>query len=210
MHSIIHHRLLTIVMICIVVSLFMTTGSRAQSGTRYGLKIGMTISDVSEEIEQVYGKTVKRYGLSLGGYAMIPLLGPVYLQPELIFSQKGANSDQGVDDGLKLSYIDIPVLIGISVSDRYSIRPGAYVGPAISLLTSSEAEFGEITVDIGENITKFDFSVVLGGRTDIRYGDGAFTFEGRYVIGFESIDDRRGEPTDIRNRSVSFLIGYLF
>jgi len=194
----------------VVVGLALSAVASAQSGTRYGLKIGITMANVTDEIEEIYGETETRYGVTLGGYASIPFFGPVYIQPEFLISQRGANSAEGVDDGVKLSYIDIPLLLNVKLADRYLIRPGFYVGPAINLLTGSEIEFGEVSVDIGEDVTNFDFSMIFGVGVDIRHGEGAFTFEGRYTVGFESIDDRRGEPADIRNRSVSIMVGYLF
>lgn len=195
-----------------VAALFLSLTSivNAEDHTRYGLKIGMTVSNVTDRVEEVYGPTDSRYGFTIGGSALIPWLDFLYVQPEFLYSTRGAKSAEYESrTGLLLQYIDIPVLLKLMVPERKPVRPFVYAGGAMDLLTGADIQFGNISVNATDDVTKFDFSVVLGGGFDIKGGTGAFSIEGRYMIGMGTIDDRR-HPADIRNRSFSIIGGYVF
>ena len=60
--------------------------------------------------------------------------------------------------------------------------------------------------EAGFDVTSSDFAVVFGGGVDIPAGPGLVLVEGRGTVGLSTID-ASGE-TDVKNRSISFLIGY--
>lgn len=198
------------VILTFLVSVALASRVGAEDHTRYGLKIGMTVSNVTDKVEEVYGPTNSKYGFTIGGSALIPLLNFLFVQPEFLYANRGANSAEYESrTGLLLQYIDIPVLLKAMASERLSVRPFIYAGGAMNLLAGADIQFGTITIDAKDQVTNFDYSIVLGAGFDIKGGTGAFSIEGRYVIGMETIDDRR-QPLDIRNRSFSILGGYVF
>src|SRR5215210_1399455 len=82
-------------------------------GLRFGVKAGVTLAELHEDIS---GETTPfdfRSGLVAGGFVSWPLGSRLELQPEVLFTQKGAKISQGGGTlTQKLDYLDVPVLAG--------------------------------------------------------------------------------------------------
>lgn len=114
-------------------------------------------------------------------------LGRVYLQPEAFFATKGAkiNIEQSVDPNvrsgsyqLRLSNVDVPVILGLSVvnTEKFNIR--LFGGPMASFNLEGRgvSEFIKEQGSIGEAYRK----AVLGYQAGVGFDIGAITIDGRY------------------------------
>jgi opacity protein-like surface antigen len=83
-----------------------------------------------------------RTGLSIGGFATFHVTKEFGIEPELLFTQRGAKeSSDGTDLTLKLNYIDIPVLARYDVTlPNSTARPFFLAGPTFSFQVSCDAE----------------------------------------------------------------------
>ena len=125
---------------------------------------GDLIKDASGIIEdEGKGET----GYNIGVYAKVDL-GPIYLRPELVYSQ--ASSEYTIDgnsESFKMSSIDLPVLVGIRIIGPLNL----VAGPAFKFITSNEFKGYEydqsdkditvgLNIGVSANIGRFGFDVI--------------------------------------------------
>jgi len=190
----------------------------------WGLKTGITRSRaiLSQDLP---GATITPLNtFSFGShFAIYFVKGWLGLQPEIHLSIKGFDmleTDQGreISSKYKISYIKIPLLISIKAPMAGRLKPGMVIGPYVGFahkVTEIQSAFGETEErDVGDNLKKTDFGILLGGN--IRYEMGKLTlFLGaRYSIGLVSISkdiqvvayDFDSNDT-IKNRALSIMFG---
>jgi hypothetical protein len=126
------------------------------------------------------------------------------LQPEVNFSMQGLKGESGDNKTVvHLNYITVPVLAKIKPAPGFSIL----AGPQIGFLTSAKADVtGQPKQDLKEQLKPVDFFGVLG--VEYQFPMGVFV-GARYQLGFTDIVDVETE-TEIRNRSLTFRVGYSF
>jgi long-subunit fatty acid transport protein len=163
---------------------FLTIATSAQSliPMKYGLKVGTNISNIistnNEGVKNI--ETSSQIGISGGFYFAIALNENWYVNPELIYSQKGAsftyqythNYDPNQSDvhntshELKLAYIEVNPTISYKATDKLALNFGPSVSfmltPDYTILTDKglndnhsellEGIYKEETVDVGLNL----------------------------------------------------------
>jgi len=180
-------------------------------GLTYGVKGGVTLANLSEEAEADTTAFDNRIGFVAGGFVTWPLSGRLALQPEALFTQKGAKIDQGGGTlTQQLDYLDVPVLIRYRLTGTDARHFSLFGGPAIGvkLRARSRASFGETAIedDIGDQVKSTDVSVVGG----VSYHRGRGSVEGRYAWGVSDIDKDTTDDVTIRTRGISILAGWRF
>jgi hypothetical protein len=179
----------------------------------YGVKGGLNLATVSfdPELPVDYGL---RLGIVAGAFVSLPLGSRLAVQPEALFSQKGAAvDDDGVDATLRLDYVEIPVLLKYSLSGaRTAGRPSVFVlgGAAVAFKIRAEASatFGEETIDddVDEDIEDVDLGIAFGAGLAFD----RVTIDGRYTLGLSNISTDEEEAGKARNRTLSVLAGFRF
>jgi hypothetical protein len=109
-----------------------TTASMAQPRTqepKLGIKGGLNLSNFyTSEIDDRNALL----GFHAGLYYRAPLGDFLAIQPEILFSQRGADFSSGnifTDEmSLRLNYIDVPVLGVLQLTDHFNVHVGPYVG----------------------------------------------------------------------------------
>jgi hypothetical protein len=182
----------------------------AQSLT-YGVKGGVTFANLSEEGKAVTATFDTRIGHIAGGFVTWPLSGRLALQPEVLFTQKGAKVEQGGGTlTQELDYLDVPVLIRYRLTGTDERHFSAFGGPAIGvkLRAHSRASFGETAIedDVSDQLKATDLSVVGG----VAYQRGRLSLEGRYAWGVSDIDKDTSDDVKIRTRVIAILAGWTF
>ena len=162
----------------------------------------------------------RRTGLVAGVYLKLPLGTVLSVQPELLYSMKGAAAGSGDDAAaLNTDYFELPVLLRADLPTGTAVRPYLFVGPTFSLRTRCELEADgggfQASVDCDDlaaeqpqedtpEFKKFDLGVALGGGVTVGMGTAsALNFGVRYTHGTSSIID----PGDVKNRVLSFTVG---
>jgi len=162
-----------------------------------------------------------RVGFVGGVFLSLPLGPSALIQPEVVYTQKGARYASGGDEIVwEANYLEIPLLLKVRLGSG-AARPALFVGPAAAFKLdakavgrSADGEQDENT-EIGESVRSVDWGLVLGGGVDIAAGDGTLTLEGRYTLGLSPLakDPEPGQTRgsfDPKNGVLSFQVGYGF
>ncbi len=153
----------------------------AQSDRGFGIKGGLNYGS-SGDLESTINNTIENPDSDIGFHAGIFVkadLGPIYVRPELIYTQ--LNTTYSIGD-FKLEKIDLPVLIGIDFIGPLHF----FAGPSFQYILDSDLE----EVSIGD--VADDFSV--GAQLGIGLNLGRLGIDLRYERGF---NDNEVEITGI-------------
>ena len=183
----------------------------AAQGFTYGAKAGVNISTLALDPDGGGDGYKNQLGLVAGVFAVKRLSGRLDLQPEGLFSMKGASADvTGASANVRLDYIDVPVLIRYRIqgSDRRSIH--VFGGPSFNFLlrARSISDLGDTKIeqDVTDDVERFELAVVGG----VGVGFGRWMVEGRYGYGISDTDKDTSDDVKVRNRVVSVLGGFRF
>jgi hypothetical protein len=176
----------------------------------YGVKGGLNLSNISFDAEGSSVSNGTRAGLAIGGYveSWLRMEGWSVLTEALI-SQKGSKIEtDDVDRSLRLTYLEVPVLLRAAVAAPRNTPLHLYIGPAFALeLSESRVEDESGEPAIKEDFFKpFDVSITFGGSFMVRKA----TIDLRYSVGIANIADEDDfEPgVTARNRTFSILVGW--
>ncbi len=182
-----------------------------------GLKAGLNVASVSFEGDSVDDYN-SRMGFLGGGFTVLPVTGPMAIQIEALFSQKGAKlsvADEAVEATLELDYLDFPVMLRFRGPGSDSTRMHFFGGPSVgfrmgarSKIAYSGSSFTEGSIDnIEDDIEAFDFGIVAGAGVDIgRY----LVIDARYSWGLSTVNKDTSEGIEMKNRLFSIMGGVRF
>jgi hypothetical protein len=180
-------------------------------GMMFGIKGGLNIANLTgDDVEGVSSKMGLVGGVSLS-YNMTEIFA---IQPELLYTMKGAKSDE--DEGevtWKINYIEIPVLFKVNLPTEGNIDPSLYAGPGFGILLSSKVSNGT-EVDLKDDTAGLDIGIIAGAGLAYQMEGGALTLEFRYEVGMISIAkneiEETGDKPDVKNSVISLMVGYAF
>jgi hypothetical protein len=192
------------------------TSAENSLAPKFGIKGGvnltnMYVQDVSDENMKV--------GFNAGFFAKLPVTRGFSIQPELLYTSKGAketynNFIEGEGEyRFNLNYIELPVLAVFNVAKNFNV----HVGPYVSYLAAANIKdlkdngtMDEITELDADNFNRVDYGVAGGFGIDISN----FTLGARYNYGFREIGKSgslSGQLTkDSKNSAISLYIGVGF
>ena len=185
------------------------TGAVSAEGMMFGVKGGLNMANLyGDDVEDSKMKMAFGGGVWMN-YGFNEALS---LQPELMFMMKGAEED--VDDGgkIKLTYLDINLLLKYAIPMEGNFVPFFNVGPQFAMLMSANYEDSEEDVDIKDYMKSMDIGAVFGiGFDYMLEAGGCITVDARYVLGLTSVDDpEEGDASDTKNSGIQFMVGYGF
>jgi len=178
--------------------------------TKTGLRVGGTFMTFGGE--DAPSNLDRRTGWLVGGFVVFDVAGPLALQPELNYVQKGAEDADG-STTTKLNYIELPILLKVQTPSAGPVSPSLMLGPTAALNIKAEQETGSSTTDISDDIRTGELGLAFGVGLDAALGVGTLLVDVRYGIGVTSLDDDDdvGE-TDVSFRNQGFMVtaGYAF
>ncbi len=141
-------------------------------------------------------------------------IGPVAIQPEVYYSQRGTRIVEGEDwMNYKMTYIEAPLLLKISPLPG-PFSPMIFGGGYASLLLNAKgvASIGgeEFTEDMKDLFEKNDYGLVFGGGFEFKMAVVRVILEGRYTMGMVNILKEVGEGEAVKNRGFSVMVGLGF
>jgi hypothetical protein len=196
-----------------ILVLFVTlcsTFTYAQLG--FGIKGGFTMSKLSVDISD-YADAAKT-GFQLGAFVRIG--EKIHLQPEAYFTTKTGNLEfnynelvgqdtlsRAVSQDVKLSTIDVPVLLGVRVLKLPKLNVHVQAGPVASIVVNKKFDVSFDGIDVEDDkspIIADDFSNINWG---LQFGAGIdflfLTADIRYELGLNNIykspDTMTQDPT---------------
>jgi hypothetical protein len=187
-------------------------GLRPKFGIKGGLNLtNLYVNDVSDEHMKA--------GFNAGVFAKLPVTKGFSIQPELLYSLKGAKEDynnflQGSGEyRFNLGYIEMPVLAVVNLAPNFNLHFGGYAAYLMNANVKNMDDQGTIqdAVDLNTNdFKRWDFGLVGGLGFDI----GNFTIGARYNYGLSHIgksDNLTGALTqDSKNAGISIYAGLGF
>ena len=207
-------RFMLIAVTCSVISTMIFSHAAADdSPWSYGLKAGLNLASAWGDNTDFLGLGPEcRLGLSVNAFLAYAFSDWFRIQPELVYSQKGASHEAFVSRiENRHDYFEIPILVKLTIPNSSIVTPSLFVGPAVSVLLKTEYEyrlgpFGG-TGDDKDPLKPFDSAIVFGGGLDIEVGPGEFIVEARYSLGMTDIWD---EDMEYKNSVITVLLGYGF
>jgi hypothetical protein len=206
-----------------VISLFaasLLTVTSASAQVTLGVKGGLNIADVGGGDAPSTGET--KTGFIGGGFLELQFGNIFAVQPEVLYTMKGIENFSGTPDSeIKLSYIEVPVLLKVNVPiEGSNIRPNFYAGPVVAFEGSCKVTDPGTSVDDEDcdaaaaapafddepfETVSTDFGLVFGGGLDFLIGGAEVGADVRYTLGLTTIDDA-DDPDDIKNQVISFMV----
>ncbi len=162
--------------------MIVTVSTAYSQGIKFGIKGGA-------EIKKLSGKSFSEqysYGYHLGVFSELKITSHLGIQPEIFFSQVNIDTSSNFRDlygfkqlsKVKLSYVNIPILL--------SIKPNKYVafqaGPQFGILMNNS----NTILENGQNaFKKGDFSMLAGIQLNIS----KIRLYGKYAVGLNNLND---------------------
>lgn len=182
---------------------------------KYGIKAGANLTNMY--VDDVVDENVK-LGLVAGFYAKLPLTTGVSIQPELLYSNKGAKEKYNNVLGkgeyrFNLDYIELPVSAVFNLGKNFNIHGGGYISYLAAVNIKDLHNDGTIdnVKDLNaEDFHRIDYGLLAGLGVDVQN----FTIGARYNYGLHEI----GKPNTLsgnltknsKNSALSLYLGLAF
>ncbi|MCX6832711.1 MAG: porin family protein [candidate division Zixibacteria bacterium] len=179
--------IVTALLTLLLLSLSVQAENRVPGITGMGVKLGSAWATMSTN-DEVF-KTGSSGGFTAGAFLTYSISPKLVVQPELLYVAKGsANSNILNSSGFNCGYLEVPVLLKYNPSDKGRLKPGFFLGPAISTLLSAELYsdgFGSnYSYDVKNGMKSLDISVIVGGEIEFRSSKSVkFIVDVRYSLG---------------------------
>jgi len=187
--------------LAVLVTIPVNAVAQSASDVVIGVKAGMNSSTLKikgeSDPDRLWGGVG---GLFLGGQVNDNL----GLQIEALYSQRGAEFDDGFEKGkVKLDYVDVPLLVKLSGKASSGARFHVFTGPQASFRIGAEAvdDATDVSVDIKDEIEDLDFGWTAGIGVDMN----RLTLDARYTQGLKNISTDKDD--DVKNRTFTVMIG---
>ena len=173
-------------------ALLITVGASAQF--HFGLKAGANLATNNAEGSKML------FGFNAGALAQYKFAN-FAVQPEVLFSMRGAAQDEG-DAKFKTNYIDIPVML------QYYVIPGLAIeaGPQLGILLSAKVSGGGESEDFKEACNSIDFGLNFGASYELPVFP--LGFFARYNLGFTGL--MKDVDDSAKHRVIQFGLFYKF
>lgn len=152
--------------------------------TEFGVKGGFNMSNLYQN--DANDDNVL-YGFNAGVYATLPISDFIAIQPEILFTTKGAELDYNNvfasgNAKFRLNYIEVPLLVRVNITKNFNVHAGGY---ASYLVSSKVTGDGDVAFDQRidtDDLNKFDAGLAAGVGVDfnpisigLRYNHGLTT-----------------------------------
>ena len=192
------------------------TSAETEITPKFGIKGGLNFANLY--INDVKNENIKLGG-NIGFFAKLPVFKGLSIQPELIYTGKGAkvtydNILQGSGEyRYNLNYVETPLLMVLNLTPNFSLSGGGYIAYLTSANVKdvrSDGSINGVTRLNADDFNRFDYGLVGGLSVDIEN----FTIGGRYNYGLQTIGKSGNLSGDLtknsKNSVASIFIGFAF
>jgi hypothetical protein len=190
-------------------------------GLEKGVKAGVNLSNFRGAFAEL-ADTKTKMGFTGGAFVAFGFAPDLAIQVEGLYSMKGAKIvSQRVDDAgnvrgtfdtfVKLSYLEVPVLLRGTLLRGSPVQPMYYLGPTVGFclggrqtLDGSDA----VSVELGD-LKAVDLGLALGAGVGIKVGGRRLLTELRYNTGFADVYDIANNLESI-NQGFALTAGLAF
>ncbi|MEO6520780.1 MAG: porin family protein [Mucilaginibacter sp.] len=177
---------------------------------KFGVKGGLDVSNIIKTNDPNFN-TNYVIGFNAGVTLEIPLIGPLSVQPEVVYAQKGYKAILSTGDFTQTrNFIDIPLLARLRLADNFAI----VVGPQFSFATSTKNVYSNgITVtqqtQYDNDRNNFRNSIV-GGVAGLSIDlSKSVDFHARYALDLQKNNgDGSSQTPEFRNQVFQFGLAF--
>lgn len=167
--------------VALLALLGLATAAHAQrrgggSDLSLGLKVGGSLTSFEGTDATPFSY---RPGFHAGAFANFGISPLVAIQPELLYSMKGANLKNVSDASTRLHYLDVPVAVHINTQGLFF-----ELGPQVGFLVAASSQRGSASTDIKSGLNSVDFGYLGGLGYQLKQGLGIGL---RYNGGFTNV-----------------------
>lgn len=217
----------------LVLVLFFSESLFAQIPIKIGGRAGINLASASfdPDIPDVLSKS-NRTGFLIGGSLEFSVSGPISIQVEPMYIQKGVilegsnvqvQTDQQIvtvpsyKQTSKVAFIEIPILVKIKLIP-IGVKPyligGPFIGFNLSATQLLEAQgFESQDLDVKDNTSSTDFGVLIGGGIEFPVAPlVSVLIDGRYSLGLTDLDksaDQPGVDSKAKSRGIQIVAGIM-
>lgn len=183
-----------------------SVAAQAQSA-KFGVKAGASLTGFTGSDAD---GTKYKFGFNGGVLANFGFSDMISIQPEVLYSMKGAKDDGNSDLRLNLNYIDVPVLFKVATG-----ATGLFfeLGPQVGFTASAKLTDGTTSVDFKDYVKNVDFGYAAGlgfqaasgPMIGLRY-NGGFTKIGKDG----SVNGLQVSAGNTKNSDFQLYVGYAF
>jgi len=214
-----------------LVALLITSVALGQ--THFGIKTGVSITNPKTDLViDAIDQAPRSYtSFVVGGLAEIGINEHLAFQPEVLYTRKGFNIDQGtsfdvggmnIPIGAKLetsvSYLETPLLLkgkfGEGATKFYGIAGPALgyglsgkIDPKVTLLIDFNLPSQPLNLD-SDMYQRLELSGIVGAGVEHNVTSGKVFADLRYQYGFTNLMEDPIADISIRNTGVQFAVGY--
>ncbi len=216
--------------VCLIVVVSMTVVMPA-SAQLFGIggRAGLNISNLSGDFDFGFGNVnfSPKTGIMVGGSFNIRLIPFISLQPEIIYTEKGAKLDEiemlgqriPADGSVDLTYLEVPILLKARLPVP-GLSPIVYAGPAIAFNLDAGwdsdipdvggIQFDGDEIDLKDYVKSTDLGFVFGAGIEFGAPVLKINLEARYTMGITELDDSEDFDLGVRNNVISIILGVTF
>jgi len=177
---------------------------KAQQGLELGVRGGVSVAQVSGDIENVLDKG-NRTGFA-GGLFLNYDMGILGFQVAGQYTQKGADLDVGQTvEEFSLNYVEIPAVIKAGIPLGI-IKPSVFGGVGLGFNTGCDSN----GADCGDDVKSTEWMGIAGADVAIYVGSISLWVDGRYNFDLSDINDAADVVGDLKNRNWTFQGGVAF
>jgi hypothetical protein len=201
-----------IVLVCLAVLFAAGLASEALA-SGVGFKAGFSLARIRETSTLPIPFTWKGLPFVTGGLTFESGLGPVTLQPEILYVQMGGKYDVDPANGLRnrFHYIQVPVQLRVDLAAMGPVRPFVAAGVYGAYLVRAEASIKVNNVITKANVTpdynRSDWGAVGSAGLTFKVPGMVISVEGRYNLGLTNILRSPIAGDSIKNRCWMALVG---
>ena len=193
------------------------TSAESSLRPKVGIKGGLNLTTLYSG-DNVTDQHMKA-GFNAGVFAKFPVTRGFSIQPELLYSTKGAkttysNTVQG--DGeyrFNMGYMELPLMAVVNLGSNFNIHAGGYAAYLLGASVKDVNSHGDITgaTDLNaDNFNRWDFGLAGGIGFDIQN----FTIGARYNYGLSSLGKSGNLSGELakgsKNAGLSIYLGFGF
>ena len=142
-------------------------------------------------------------GVTGGLWVALPARGRLAVQIEALVARKGATELVRFGDSLKVTYLEVPVMLRV----RDVLGSGAYLfaGPSVAFALSSTYEDDGVEEDAGDGLHDIDVGLTAGAGFEVR----RLGVEARYTWGLRRVfQDGDAPEVKFRNRTFTVMAAF--
>ncbi len=200
--------------------------------TQIGIKAGINVASLSQDPDEAnYDdyKAVSILGFQGGLTFELPIAGPLAIQPELLFIQKGGKAEYIINESNKLintvryNYVELPVLLKLKLGSTDGEGLGFYIlgGPFVGYVLNGKSK-QELTVlgqtTVSEQDIDYNNETIQEKRVDWGASFGAglhfgkLFIDARYNLGVNNLLDEDANNNNdnkpyLRTRGIGLTLG---